>query len=107
MLMNNYNAKLVRICNSGTIKVWIELGFGVVLPNIKVHLKGIVPPTGINGDKATDKLHEIMPDEFQMEHHPNASEMAGKFIVTIKLKGEFTTVNQLLLESGLVHKYQD
>jgi hypothetical protein len=104
--MNNYSAKLVRICNSGTIKVWIDLGFGVVLPNIKVHLKGVVAPTGVAGEKATAKLHELIPDEFLMEHHLMASEREGKFIVTIKLKGEFTTVNQLLLDSDLVEKYQ-
>jgi|TARA_R110000787_G_scaffold33724_1_gene88124 hypothetical protein len=107
MLMNNYSAKLIRICNSGTIKVWIDLGFGVVLPNIKVHLKGVVSPTGVNGDRATEKLAELMPQQFLMEHHPAASEREGKFIITIKLKGEFSTVNQQLIDSGLVEKYQD
>ena len=44
-----YKAYLVRVVNGGLIKATIDLGFGVMLSSMPIHLENIEAPHGIDG----------------------------------------------------------
>tara|TARA_B100000073_G_scaffold246583_1_gene207010 strand:- start:164 stop:463 length:300 start_codon:yes stop_codon:yes gene_type:complete len=95
-----YKARLVRIVNGDTIRCWIDLGFGVSLQSMTIKLKNIQAPTGIKGEEATDYLVDILPQSFSIKTQFED----GVIIAEIMSGGK--SINDQMLESGLVTKYQ-
>jgi endonuclease YncB( thermonuclease family) len=95
-----YKAKLVRIVNGDTIRCWIDLGFGVSLQSMTIKLKNIKAPIGIKGEDASMYLAEILPQNFSLKTQLED----GIIIAEIMSAGK--SINDLMLESGLVTKYQ-
>jgi|TARA_B100000902_G_scaffold374955_1_gene404418 endonuclease YncB( thermonuclease family) len=94
-----YKAFLVRIVNAGLVKVTLDLGFGVMLSSMPVRLIGIKAPTGIDGEKATEYLTNLLPMKFTVKTKLDENLILGE----IMTQGE--SINQKMLDSGLVDKF--
>ena len=85
-----YKAYLVRVVNGGLIKATIDLG---------LHLVNIDAPHGIDGQKATDYLKTLLPTTFTLKTKMDGSMILGE----VQVKG--TSINEKMLDSGLVKKF--
>lgn len=94
-----YKAYLVRVVNGGLIKATIDLGFGVMLSSMPIHLVNIDAPHGIDGQKATDYLKTLLPTTFTLKTKMDGSMILGE----VQVKG--TSINEKMLDSGLVKKF--
>ena len=94
-----YKAYLVRVVNGGLIKASIDLGFGVWLTAMPIHLINIQAPDGIDGQKATDYLRTLLPDTFTVKTKMDGSMILGE----VQVRG--VSINDKMLDSGLVKKY--
>jgi len=94
-----YKAGLIRVVSGDTIRCNIDLGFSVILQNIKVKLLNINSPSGIEGEKAKNYLIDIMPKRFSVKTRI----MEGTIIAEVMVGGE--NINDKLLKSQLVNKF--
>lgn len=94
-----YKAGLIRVVSGDTIRCNIDLGFSVILQNIKVKLLNINSPSGIDGEKAKTYLIDIMPKRFSIKTRI----MDGTIIAEVMFGGE--NINDKLLKSQLVNKF--
>ena len=94
-----YKAYLVRVVNGGLIKASIDLGFGVLLTAMPIHLINIQAPDGIDGQKATDYLRTLLPDTFTVKTKMDGSMILGE----VQVRG--VSINDKMLDSVLVKKY--
>ncbi len=94
-----YKGFLVRIVNAGLVRITLDLGFGVMLSSMPVRLIGIKPREGIEGEKAVDYLTNLLPMTFTVKTKLDDNMILGE----IMTQGE--SINQKMLDSGLVDKY--
>lgn len=114
--MYRYGAKLVRVVDGDTADVMIDLGFDV-WTKARLRFKGVD-----TWEKRTRNLEEkakgILASKFT-EEHLNLND--GKFIIQsygkgkygrvlaeifVKINGEETSLNKLLIENGHAYKYE-
>ena len=94
-----YKAGLIRVVSGDTIRCNVDLGFSIILQNIKIKLLNIDSPSGVEGEKAKEFLINIMPKNFSIKTRI----MEGLIIGEIMVGGE--NINEKLLESQLVSKF--
>ena len=94
-----YKGFLVRIVNAGLVRITLDLGFGVMLSSMPVRLIGIKTHEGIEGEKAVDYLTNLLPMTFTVKTKLDDNMILGE----IMTQGE--SINQKMLDSGLVDKY--
>jgi|TARA_R110001606_G_scaffold381248_1_gene542357 endonuclease YncB( thermonuclease family) len=94
-----YKGFLVRIVNAGLVRITLDLGFGVMLSSMPVRLIGIKTREGIEGEKAVDYLTNLLPMTFTVKTKLDDNMILGE----IMTQGE--SINQKMLDSGLVDKY--
>lgn len=112
--MNKYNAKLLRIVDGDTIDAEIEVGFDIYVRK-RIRLWGINAPETRSRDKAevqsgkeaTRRLEAILAlsgGEFELISHGDGK--FGRCLGEIFVKEHKESVNQLLINEGLVKKYE-
>lgn len=94
-----YKAYLVRVVNGGLVRATIDLGFGVMLSAMPIHLVNIKAPDGIDGQKATDYLRTLIPQTFTVKTKMDGSLILGE----VQVRG--VSINEKMLDSGLVKKF--
>ena len=94
-----YKAYLIRVINGASIKATIDLGFGVMLSNMTVHLMGLKSPGGIEGEKSKEYLKTLLPTTFTIKTKLDENLILGD----IQSQGE--SINDKMLNSGLVDKF--
>ena len=94
-----YKANLIRVVSGDTVRCNIDLGFCIILQNMKIKLLNIESPTGIDGENAKDYLKSIMPQKFSIK-----TKMDGALIIAdVMVGGE--SISEKMLTSGLCKKY--
>ena len=94
-----YKAGLIRVVSGDTIRCNVDLGFSIILQDIKIQLLNIDSPSGVEGERAKEFLINIMPKNFSIKTRI----MEGLIIGEIMVGGE--NINEKLLESQLVSKF--
>tara|TARA_R110000803_G_scaffold36896_4_gene79350 strand:+ start:4252 stop:4551 length:300 start_codon:yes stop_codon:yes gene_type:complete len=94
-----YKAYLVRVVNGAIIKATIDLGFGVMLSNMTVHLSGIKSFEGSESEKGKEYLKTLLPTSFSIKTKLDKNLILGE----IQSQGE--SINDKMLNSGLVDKF--
>ena len=109
--MYTYNAKVIRIVDGDSIRMDVDLGFGVHLlgnsgRGMDIRLFGIDCPEARGRAKA-QKAHGLLAKAFVQEHlkvgetYQITTRERGKFgryLGTIKLRGKRGTINDLLVK---------
>ena len=117
MIMYEYNAEIVRVYDGDTIRVNIDLGFGLSINNTAIRLKGINTPE-IRGEEkeqgyaSRDRLIAILTSaNFKCKIKTTKGKERGKYgrilgeiYVGSDEKG-WSNVNQQLLEEGYAVAY--
>ena len=117
MIMYEYNAEIVKIYDGDTIRVNIDLGFGLSINNTAIRLKGINTPEIRGEEKAQgyasrDRLAAILTSaDFKCKIKTTKGKERGKYgrilgeiYVGSDEKG-WSNVNQQLLEEGYAVAY--
>tara|TARA_R100001369_G_scaffold83451_1_gene115685 strand:+ start:542 stop:841 length:300 start_codon:yes stop_codon:yes gene_type:complete len=94
-----YKAYLVRVVNGAVIKATIDLGFGVMLSNMTVHLSGLKSFEGMDSEKGKEYLKSLLPTSFSIKTKLDENLILGE----IQSQGE--SINDKMLNSGLVDKF--
>ena len=83
MQHNEYDVKVIKVVDGGTVDVDIDLGFGVTLTDERVRIMGIDTPESRTRDKVEDLFGEAAKARLKelMKH-------GGKLITTEDRKGE-------------------
>lgn len=111
----HYSAKVVDIHDGDTIKVDIDLGFGIILKNQTFRFFGINAPE-IHGDtktagmKTTAYVQEILTDkEIIIVTIKDEKEKFGRWLGRIfyQKDTEWINLNQELINKGLAVKFMD
>jgi micrococcal nuclease len=110
--MYTYKASVRSIYDGDTIRVDIDLGFGVILKNQSLRLLGIDTPE-IRGEERPEGL---ISREYVVERIPVGSnitiqtvrdtrEKFGRYLATIFYGEDEKNLNEELLENGLAKPY--
>ena len=111
----HYSAKVIDVHDGDTIKVDIELGFGIILKNQTFRFFGINAPE-IHGDtktaglQTTSHVQNVLADkEIIIVTFKDGKEKFGRWLGRIFYhNGEiWTNLNQELIDMGLAVKYMD
>jgi micrococcal nuclease len=108
-----YNAIVKSIYDGDTIKVDIDLGFGVWLHDQNIRLSGINSPelkgsSKILGEKSRDRLSNLLLNKtIKLETIKDKKEKYGRWlgIISIKIMDKETCINDLMISEGLAVKY--
>tara|TARA_R110000782_G_scaffold221289_1_gene308487 strand:+ start:187 stop:486 length:300 start_codon:yes stop_codon:yes gene_type:complete len=95
-----YKASLIRVVSGDTIRVNIDLGFCVILQNMKIKLLNIESPKGVAGEDAKDYLKSIMPQKFSIKTRMDE----GLIIADAMVGGE--SISEKMLSSGKCMKFE-
>ena len=110
---DEYNAKVIRVYDSDTIWVDIDLGFGVWLRNQAIRLKGIDTPEMRGSERhigtvSRDRLIALLERDSFITIHTTKDKQRGKYgriLGEIFIESEERSVNQILLDEGLAVEY--
>ena len=120
--MYTYNAKVISVYDGDTIRVDIDLGFGVWLKKQSIRLRGIDAPE-IRGEsreagiRARDRLRELLMENMNKcvieTYKYNDRGKYGRIIGEIfineidrdSIKGSMRSANKILLHENLVEEY--
>ena len=112
--MYEYNARLIRVYDGDTVWLDIDLGFGLWMKNQSIRLVGIdaIEAHGKNKEKALPAKNRL-EDLFMRAGsvcviRTKKDKERGKFgriLGELFVKGEERSLNQILLDEGLVVKY--
>jgi len=117
--MWEYRCKIVHIVDGDTVDVDIDLGFGVIIQDERVRIKGIDTPESRTrdliekqfGKAATERCHELLPvgstQVLLSELNKEGEDMKGKFG---RVLGDFvignTTYTETLITEHLAVRYE-
>jgi len=105
--MYRYKAIVVDIIDNDTIKVAIDLGFGVVI-NQKVKLAGIDTSDLKNKLDKSNALKQHLTDNIlnkELTLKSLKAEKSGKYLVFLYFDGQQKSFNDQLIEAGLVKAF--
>jgi endonuclease YncB( thermonuclease family) len=105
--IHTYQAYLERVVDGDTIRVDLDLGFGVWHHEI-LRLAKISAPenSSAEGLKATSKLKEILKNSPKLIIKTNKTDTYGRYIADVFLENEEGQyLNQMLLDAGVVEEY--
>tara|TARA_R100000541_G_scaffold29421_1_gene38569 strand:+ start:262 stop:564 length:303 start_codon:yes stop_codon:yes gene_type:complete len=94
-----YKANLIRVVSGDTLRCNIDLGFCVILQNMKIKLLNIESPSGVDGEDAKDYLKSIMPQKFSIKTKMDG----GLIIADVMVNGE--SISEKMLTSGKCKKF--
>jgi micrococcal nuclease len=101
-----YRAKVVSVYDGDTIRVDLDLGFGIKLENQSIRLYGINAPE-VRGESreegivTRDRLRGIILDKYIIiKTHKDSKGKYGRWIGTVF--ADDSNINELLVEEGLV-----
>ena len=95
-----YKANLIRVVSGDTVRCNIDLGFCIILQNMKIKLLNIESPSGVAGEDAKDYLTSIMPQKFSIK-----TKMDGGLIIADIMVGA-ETISEKMLTSGKCNRFQ-
>lgn len=95
-----YKASLIRVVSGDTIKVNIDLGFSIILQNMKIKLLNLESPVGIAGETAKEYLINILPSKFSIKTKIDG----GLIIADVMVGGE--SISEKMLISGKCKKFK-
>jgi len=95
-----YKANLIRVVSGDTVRCNIDLGFCIILQNMKIKLLNIESPSGVAGENAKDYLTSIMPQKFSIKTKMDG----GLIIADIMVGGE--SISEKMLTSGKCNRFQ-
>ena len=111
--MYEYKAKVISVYDGDTIRVIIDLGFGVILnghdgKGVNLRLHGLNTPE-VRGDErekglvSRDKLRErILDKDVRLKTFKDSTGKYGRYIAEIYLKDE--SINEWLITEGLAER---
>ena len=115
--MYEYNAEVVRVYDGDTVRVNIDLGFGIFIRNTAIRLRGINTPevrgdSKVEGYASRDRLIAILSSAdntcrvktIKGNERGKYGRILGEIYVGSDEKG-WTNVNQQLLEEGYAVAY--
>ena len=111
--MYTYKAYVRSIYDGDTIRVDIDLGFGVILSDQSLRLLGLDTPE-IRGEERT---HGLISRNFVVERIPVGSyitittvkdrkEKFGRYLATVFYGDDMKNLNEELLQSGMAKPYE-
>ena len=112
--MYEYNATVLRVYDGDTIRVDIDLGFGICLRDQPIRLLGIDAAEARGKTKeqsipARERLEDLLQRSgWKCTIRTRKNKERGKFgriLGEIFVKGEERSLNQVLLDEGLVEIY--
>jgi micrococcal nuclease len=111
--MYTYKATVNSIYDGDTIRVDIDLGFGVIFRDQSLRLLGIDTPE-VRGE---ERLHGLISKAFVVQRIPVGSvikivtqkdrkEKFGRYLATVYYGEESNNLNEELLNSGMASRYE-
>lgn len=115
-MANEYQVKILKVVDGDTVDVDIDLGFGLILTNERVRIKGIDTPESRTSDPiekifglaAKKRLKDLLANDVTLITYDdkNGEDMKGKFG---RILGDFKvgekTVAEILIEEGYAVSY--
>jgi micrococcal nuclease len=105
-----YRAYVIKVYDGDTITVNIDLGFGIIMNDVKIRLNGIDAPE-IRGDEREDGLisgkwlsERILNKWVTIKTIKDKIEKYGRYLGEIYIDG--VNLNELLMNEGLAKKYE-
>ena len=112
--MHEYNADVISVYDGDTIRIDIDLGFGVWLRNQSIRLLGIDTPEVRGEEKdagivARDRLIELLEqnnNKCVIKTHKSVKRgKYGRILVEVFTDPDSKSLNKVLIDEGLADRY--